>query len=311
MSTRTPGHSDTVLVIDDEPSTLSLIIDALENADISVLVTTSGPSAIELLDRILPDLIIVDAVMPEVDGFETTVRIKRNPRLANIPVIFMTGLTESEHVVEAFEVGGVDYVKKPVNINELLARVRVHMNQGRAVQASAASLDATGRMMLATDATGNLLWCTPRAEAAILRTVPAWTRRDSLPPELRVPVERLLSRNEIGGSVRVEQGTNEGCGEGSLELVMVSHYRDNEVLIRLNELSPQKNVQQLGSALGLTAREAEVLLWVSYGKTTRDISDMLNISRRTVQKHLENVFVKLGVETRSSAAAIAIRVTEQ
>lgn len=307
MSTRTPGHSDTVLVIDDEPSTLSLIIDALESADISVLVTTSGVAAIELLDRILPDLIIVDAVMPEVDGFETTVRIKRNPRLANIPVIFMTGLTESEHVVEAFEVGGVDYVKKPVNINELLARVRVHMNQGRAVQASAASLDATGRMMLATDATGNLLWCTPRAEAAILRTVPAWSKRDTLPPELRVPVERLLSRNEIGGSVRVEQGSD----EGSLELVMVSHYRDNEVLIRLNELSPQKNVQQLGSALGLTAREAEVLLWVSYGKTTRDISDMLNISRRTVQKHLENVFVKLGVETRSSAAAIAIRVTEQ
>lgn len=307
MSTRTPGHSDTVLVIDDEPSTLSLIIDALESADISVLVTTSGAAAIELLDRILPDLIIVDAVMPEVDGFETTVRIKRNPRLANIPVIFMTGLTESEHVVEAFEVGGVDYVKKPVNINELLARVRVHMNQGRAVQASAASLDATGRMMLATDATGNLLWWTPRAEAAILRTVPAWTKRDTLPPELRVPVERLLSRNEIGGSMRVEQGSD----EGSLELVMVSHYRDNEVLIRLNELSPQKNVQQLGSALGLTAREAEVLLWVSYGKTTRDISDMLNISRRTVQKHLENVFVKLGVETRSSAAAIAIRVTEQ
>lgn len=307
MSTRTPGHSDTVLVIDDEPSTLSLIIDALESADISVLISTSGAAAIELLDRILPDLIIVDAVMPEVDGFETTIRIKRNPRLANIPVIFMTGLTESEHVVEAFEVGGVDYVKKPVNINELLARVRVHMIQGRAVQASAASLDATGRMMLATDAAGNLLWCTPRAEAAILRNVPAWSKRETLPPELRMPVERLLLRNEIGGSVRVEQGSE----DGSLELVMVSHYRDNEVLIRLNELSPQKNVKQLGSALGLTAREAEVLLWVSYGKTTRDISDMLNISRRTVQKHLENVFVKLGVETRSSAAAIAIRVTEQ
>jgi DNA-binding NarL/FixJ family response regulator len=307
MSTRTPGHSDTVLVIDDEPSTLSLIIDALESADISVLVTTSGAAAIELLDRILPDLIIVDAVMPEMDGFETTVRIKRNPRLANIPVIFMTGLTESEHVVEAFEVGGVDYVKKPVNINELLARVRVHMNQGRAVQASAASLDATGRMMLATDAKGSLLWCTPRAEGAILRAVPGWSSRDALPTELRVPVERLLSRNEIGGSVRLDAAT----GDGTLELVLVSHYRDNEVLIRLNELSPQKNVDQLAASLGLTAREAEVLLWVSYGKTTRDISDMLNISRRTVQKHLENVFVKLGVETRSSAAAIAIRVTEQ
>jgi len=307
MYTRTPGHSDTVLVIDDEASTLSLIIDALESADISVLVTTSGLAAIELLDRILPDLIIVDAVMPGIDGFETTIRIKRNPRLANIPIIFMTGLSESEHVVEAFEVGGVDYVRKPVNINELLARVRVHMSQGRAVHASAASLDATGRLMLATDAKGSLLWCTPRAEAAIARAVPGWTSRDTLPAQLRVPVERLLSRGEVGGSARLDPATP----DGTLELVLVSHYRDNEVLIRLNELCPQRNVQQLAGSLGLTAREAEVLLWVSYGKTTRDISDMLAISRRTVQKHLENVFVKLGVETRSSAAAIAIRVTEQ
>lgn len=307
MITRTPGHSDTVLVIDDEPSTLSVIIDTLESADISVLVTTSGLAAIELLDRILPDLIIIDAVMPGIDGFETTVRIKRNPRLANIPIIFMTGLTESEHVVEAFEVGGVDYVRKPVNLNELLARVRVHMNQGRAAHASAASLDATGRLMLATDAKGSLLWCTPRAEAAITRAVPGWSREQSLPPELRVPVERLLSRGAIGGTVRLEQEPPEGV----LELVLVSRYRDNEVLIRLNELNPRKNVEHLATALNLTSREAEVLLWVSYGKTSSDISEMLGISRRTVQKHLEHVFVKLGVETRSAAAAIAIRVIEQ
>ena len=307
MITRTPGHSDTVLVIDDEPSTLSVIIDTLESADISVLVTTSGLAALDLLDRILPDLIIIDAVMPGIDGFETTIRIKRNPRLANIPIIFMTGLTESEHVVEAFEVGGIDYVKKPVNLNELLARVRVHMNQGRAAHASAASLDATGRLMLATDAKGSLLWCTPRAEAAISRAVPGWSREQTLPPELRVPVERLLSRGAIGGTVRLEQEPPEGV----LELVLVSRYRDNEVLIRLNELNPRKNVEHLATALNLTSREAEVLLWVSYGKTSSDISEMLGISRRTVQKHLEHVFVKLGVETRSAAAAIAIRVIEQ
>jgi DNA-binding response OmpR family regulator len=122
MNTRIPGRSDTVLVIDDEPSTLGVITDTLESADITALVTTSGEAALDLLERFLPDLIIVDAVMPGIDGFETTVRIKRDPRLANIPVIFMTGLTESEHVVEAFEVGGVDYVRKPVNLNELLAR---------------------------------------------------------------------------------------------------------------------------------------------------------------------------------------------
>lgn len=308
MTLRMPGHGDTVLVIDDEPSTLSVITDTLESADITVLVSTSGEAALELLERFLPDLIIVDAVMPGgIDGFETTVRIKRNPRLANIPVIFMTGLTESEHVVEAFEVGGVDYVRKPVNLIEVLARVRVHMAQGRAAHASAASLDATGRLMLATDATGNLLWCTPMAEEAIARVVPGWSRRETLPPEVRVPVERLLLRGAAGANIRFEQA----APGGMLELVLVTRYRENEVLIRLNELNPGKDVDRLAGSLSLTRREAEVLLWVSYGKSSGDISEVLEISPRTVQKHLEHVYEKLGVETRSAAAAMAIRVIEQ
>jgi len=308
MNPRMPGHGDTVLVIDDEPGTLGVITDTLESADITVLVSTSGEAALELLERFLPDLIIVDAVMPGgIDGFETTVRIKRNPRLANIPVIFMTGLTESEHVVEAFEVGGVDYVRKPVNLVELLARVRVHMAQGRAAHASAASLDATGRLMLATDASGSLLWCTPLAEEAISRVVPGWSRRETLPPEVRVPVERLLLRGAAGASIRFEQA----APGGMLELVLVTRYRENEVLIRLNELNPGKDVDRLALSLGLTRREAEVLLWVSYGKSSGDISEVLEISPRTVQKHLEHVYEKLGVETRSAAAAMAIRVIEQ
>ena len=308
MTMALPGHNDTVLVIDDEPASLHMMTAMLENADISVLVATSGEAALALLDNILPDLIIVDAVMPGIDGFETTVRIKRDPRLTNIPVIFMTGLTESEHVVEAFEVGGVDYVRKPVNLIELLARVRVHMAQGRAAHASAASLDATGRLMLATDANGSLLWCTPRAEEAIERMVPGWTRKQTeLPSKLRIPMERLLARGTAGATARVEQEPPEGM----LELVLIARYRENEVLIRLNELNPAKDVEKLASKLGLTRREAEVLLWVSYGKSSTDISELLAISPRTVQKHLEHVYEKLGVETRSAAAAKAIRLIQQ
>ncbi len=309
MTTGIPGHSDTVLVIDDEPASLHMIHAALESADITVLVATSGEAALDLLENILPDLIIVDAVMPGIDGFETTVRLKRNPRFANIPVIFMTGLAESEHVVEAFEVGGVDYVRKPVNVNEMLARVRVHMAQGRAAQASAASLDATGRLMLATDARGSLLWCTPRAEAAISTVVPGWSRQEaSLPSVLHGPVERLLAG---GGGASATVRIDEKSAAGAIELVLIARYRENEVLIRVNELNPLKDVQKLAAVLSLTQREAEVLLWVSYGKSSTDISDVLLISPRTVQKHLEHVYEKLGVETRSAAAAIAIRSIQQ
>jgi len=148
------NHQNTILIVDDERDSLRLMSAALEAAGITVLIATSGAAAMNLLVHITPDLILMDAVMPAMDGFETTAAIKKNPHLAHIPIIFMTGLTESEHVVEAFEVGGVDYVRKPANIQELLARVRVHMAQGRAQHASVASLDATGRLMLATDAHG-------------------------------------------------------------------------------------------------------------------------------------------------------------
>jgi DNA-binding NarL/FixJ family response regulator len=297
-----------VLAVDDEPDSLRMLTAMLEGADISVLVATSGAAAIDLLGHIVPDLILMDAMIPGLNGFETTARIKANPAWAGVPVIFMTGLTESEHVVQAFEVGGTDYVRKPVNHSELLARVRVHMAQGRAMVASAASLDATGRLMVATDRAGHLLWCTPGAEEALGRVEPGWSRASGeLPALLRGPLASLLGRQDLAGAAaRIDRRA-----DGTLELVVVAQYRDNEVLIRLNELNPGRDAARLGEKLGLTQREAEVLLWVSYGKASSDISMVLEISPRTVQKHLERIYEKLGVETRSAAAAIAIRALGQ
>ena len=238
---------------------------------------------------------------------ETTARLKKRPELASVPVIFMTGLTESAHVVEAFEVGGIDYVRKPVNLSELVARVRAHMAQGRTMQASMASLDATGRMVMATDARGNLLWCTPGAEAAITRIVGGWPEPGALPPLVGKKVEQMLARGgAVGALVRLEIP-----GQGAIELVVIARYRENEVLIRLNELNPARDVERLRDNLQLTHREAEVLLWVSYGKASSDISEVLSISPRTVQKHLERIFEKLGVEKRSAAAAIAVQMIKQ
>lgn len=297
------ARRDTVLVVDDEPDSLRFLTDTLEGAGITVLVAISGTAALDLLEHIAPDLILMDAVMPGIDGFETTARIKARPDLAHVPVMFMTGLTESEHVIEGFEVGGVDYLRKPVNVHELLARVRVHLGHARAMQAGAAGLDATGRLMMATDAQGSLLWCTPMAEQAISRVSPGWNKEQGpLPDVLRGPLARLIGRNSVGATVRIEQE------EGALELVVIAQYRETEVLIRLNELNPKADVGKLQQRLALTDREAEVLLWISYGKSNGMISEVLAISPRTVQKHLERIYEKLGVETRAAAAAVAIKV---
>ena len=295
-----------VLVVDDDPDSLRMILLGLEAAGLGVLVATSGEAALGVLAHARPDLVLMDAVMPGMDGFETTRRIRLDPGLRHMPVIFMTGLSDPENVVRGLKAGGVDYVGKPVNIDELVARIFVHMAQGRAAHAGSASLDATGRMMLVTDGQGALLWSTPLAAEALVRADPRWhSRSGRLPDCAQGPVDRLCAQGAPGGKVRVDHA------HGALELAYVARLAPREMLLRLTEQNPAQDVETLGRVLGLTAREAEVLLWVSYGKASKEISAILQISPRTVQKHLERIFEKLGVETRSAAAAMATRVLGQ
>ena len=100
--------SGVVLVVDDSPDTLSFLTDALDAAGMTVLIAVGGENALALLNEAIPDVVLLDAVMPGLDGFATCRRMKADPRLAHLPVIFMTGLTETEHVIEGLESGGVD-----------------------------------------------------------------------------------------------------------------------------------------------------------------------------------------------------------
>ena len=210
MTTLTTFEGDIALIVDDVPENLALLSDALSEAGYSVLVATDGMSALELLQRVTPDIILLDAVMPGIDGFETCRRIKQMEAVRNVPVMFMTGLTETEHVVQGFEAGGLDYVTKPIAPAEVLARAATHISNAR-----------------------------------------------------------LLAK-AIGAA---QTGAQES---GSLE-----QYQ-------------------------LTPRETDVLSWVAKGKTNRDIGEILGMSPRTVNKHLEHIYVKLGVETRAAAAALTV-----
>ncbi len=193
-----------VLVVDDDPASLGLLCDTLEDQGYTVLVAADGASALQRLQRIEPDAILLDALMPGLSGFETCRRVKADAAHAHIPVIFMTGLSDTSHVLEGFACGGVDYVVKPVRAPEVLARLRTHAHNARLARAA-----------------------------------------------------------RTGGGP--------------------------EAAARLTQA-------------GLTPREAEVLGWLAKGKTNRDIGQILALSPRTVNKHLEHIFQKLGVETRTAAA---------
>jgi DNA-binding response OmpR family regulator len=294
---------DCILVVDDNPDSLRFLVDTLEAESMTVLIARSGEATLELLGEAAPDLILMDAIMPGISGLEATRQIKSNPATAHIPVIFLTGLNEPEHVVAALSTGGVDYVRKPIVIDELLARIRVHLANARTTYRSRLALGLAGRSLVALGVDGTLIWCTPQVETLFLALDPEWTpERGTLPQDLLGAARHLIAEpSQPQSTTRIEVRGME------IELALLETDRAGETLIRVTEVREDGKIALLQKHNGLTRREAEVLLWVSYGKTNRTISEILGISPRTVNKHLEQVFRKLGVETRAAATAIAVR----
>ncbi|OYV24812.1 MAG: DNA-binding response regulator [Rhodospirillales bacterium 20-58-10] len=278
------SQRDTVLVVDDTPETLGFLTDALEHAGLTVLVANDGMSAVKLLAHVIPDLILMDAVMPTMDGFMTCRLIKADPALSHIPVIFMTGLSDTTHVIKGLESGGVDYVAKPLVIDELLARIRVHLGNARVANRTKIMLDATGGYLIAANEAGHLRWCAPQAERRLANVIENFNADDFV-----IPRDKIISA----------QGRE-------LKFLFLSRTGPDEYLFRLTETGGGQEEAFLRQYLSLTMREAEVLVWIARGKSNRDISDILGISPRTVNKHLEQIFTKLGVENRASAAALAV-----
>jgi CheY-like chemotaxis protein/DNA-binding CsgD family transcriptional regulator len=323
------ANSDVVLIVDDVPDNLSVLHDALDESGYTVLVATSGEAALQRALQARPDIVLLDAMMPGMDGFEVAKRLKAMAETTHIPIIFMTGLTETEHLVAALEAGGVDYVTKPIKPKEVMARMGVHLQGARrarqeARQAGQArnALDAFGyasitvRMGGAAD--GRLVWQTPLARELLMRyygtsapqtpePVLAWLRSHMADAERQVEPPRLaVEQGPRRLTFRLHRQT--GDGEGG---VGSGGGVSGDWLIVMREISDDAVVEAMSLSFKLTAREAEVLYWVVKGKTNRDIGDILGSSPATVKKHLERVYAKLGVETRTAAAGMAMNRIRQ
>lgn len=295
---------DIVLVVDDSPNTLRMLTDAIEGAGMTVLVALDGEQALSLTERITPDVILMDAVMPGIDGFEICRRLKRDSALSHVPIIFMTGLSETEDIIKGLDAGGVDYVTKPISPDELLARIRVHLANARISQSARSALDASGRYLLAASRAGKVLWSTPQAGKLLNSAFPDFNvELDLLPEPIQIWLARHFDRKTPGASDSISVGTT----ETKLELSVISQIGSDQILLRLIDGDPKDDQLILRDKLQLTQREAEVLLWIARGKSNRDVAEILTLSPRTVNKHLEQIFNKLGVENRTSAAALASR----
>ncbi|PYE26573.1 LuxR family two component transcriptional regulator [Rhizobium sp. PP-CC-3A-592] len=293
-----PRPRDIVLIVDDSPETLGFLTDALEQSGFSVLIATSGPAALKVVDKITPDIVLMDAVMPEMDGFDTCRRLKALADIAPVPVIFMTGLTETEHIVHALESGGVDYLSKPINIDELRARIRVHLGNARSTQSARVALDAAGRHLLAVRGNGALHWSTPQATRLVDTAIGSEDGLDAVSDQIAL----FLRDRTFGKDAPL---IIENAGIPVLQLAFLGTIGSDEYLFRLTAVSQTTDEEALRRHFSLTMREAEVLVWIAKGKSNRDIAEILGLSARTVNKHLEQIYVKLGVENRASAAVKA------
>jgi DNA-binding NarL/FixJ family response regulator len=289
-------NSPIILAVDDSPDSLGLLNSALNQAGYMVLVALNGEQALTIVEQIKPDAVLMDALMPGMDGFACCRRMRR--LLPLTPIIFMTGLTEVEHLLSAFDSGGDDYITKPIQPEELLARITAHVSRARLIDNARAALDMARQFVLAVQDDGRMLWATPETEELLARHgIDLGNAPDSIAERLRPWIAEADKRSDL--SLKTPGA--------SLTLRYFKRIDHNEHLLRVVGQNILTDPSLLEAALPLTKREAEVLLWVAHGKTNREIGDLLSLSPRTVNKHLEQIYPKIQVDNRAAATSIAIQ----
>ncbi|MHB1671515.1 MAG: response regulator, partial [Acidiferrobacter sp.] len=238
----------TILVVDDHIPNLAFLTDALSAAGYRVLVAVDGQEALDRLAVTRPDLILLDALMPILDGFETCRRLKATPAYESIPVIFMTALGEPEQIVQGLGLGAVDYITKPAHPEVVKARIASHVNASRSSALAREALLQSGQLPIAVDANGDLISGTTEARrwlhdyGVTCQDLASWLAALAEPgprsaPLVRRHEDRALYINLLGRSGQA-------------------------VLLLLREEDPRRARQALARDFALSSREAEVLVWV-------------------------------------------------
>ncbi|MET0049631.1 MAG: DNA-binding response regulator [Candidatus Thiodiazotropha sp.] len=289
------NNNPIVLVVDDSPDSLGMINTALNQAGFTVLVSLNGQQALDIVAQIKPHVVLMDAMMPVMDGFECCQRMRQSLPLT--PIIFMTGLTEVEHIVRAFEHGGTDYISKPIKPEELLARINLHLNNANLINNARIALDEARQYVMAVNPAGQLLWATPETQDLLKHQ---GIDPKSFDPALQSQIREWLEQRN--GDERVIH-----TRQKPLTLSYFKQISQEEHLIRIVTQERLMDTEKLEAMLPITKREAEVLLWVAHGKTNKEIGEILSLSPRTVNKHLEQIYPKIQVDNRTAATSVAIQ----
>jgi len=332
-----PPYRQTVLIIDDNPDNLRVAVEHLAAYSFEVRTARDGEAGLRRVRNGTPDLILLDVQMPGIDGYETCRRLKADPDLADIPVIFMTSRSDIRDKVQAFEVGGVDYITKPFESRELLARVRTHLKLQTLKRALATS-NATLESQVSEK--------TEALRAELSHRASADQQREHLLHLVRTQGEelRMLTRRWMEDQRTRDQDLAESLKDHiitRLEMVAVHLKQTGDLLpsesgawadpdacrqhlesatqlltpVLRGTLDIQGSLSRPTSAqapresalLGLSTREYEVLQLLSEGRPNKEIAFALGVAPSTVSTYRTRIMEKLGVEDMPSLIRIMLQ----
>ena len=275
-----------ILIVDDNTYNIQVLGNILRENDYRTAVAQDGFEALNFLEKKMPDLVLLDIMMPQMDGYEVCERIKKDPDKAELPIIFISVHTDTAEKVKAFRAGAVDYITKPFQQEEILARIRVQLqlqetkeelrraNQDleKRVQERTAELSEANQKLEQTNTALNVLLEKKDENKKKLEENLIFNVKQLIQPSLE-----KLKDTELSGS----QKHYLDLIEGQIE----------EVISPLN--------RNLSGKYSLTSTEMQMLELIKQGKMTKEIADMLGVSTRTVDSHRHNIRKKLEIDNKN------------
>lgn len=257
-----------ILIVDDTPTNIRVLVPILmEHGKFQINIANNGKDALKLLEKVVPDLILLDIMMPELDGFETCRIIKSDENLKDIPIIFLTAKNETEDLAKGFELGAADFVSKPFNSVELMARVKTHIELKQ------------NRDLLKTRLE-NLV--KQRTEQLEKETMEKLKLKDQL-----MQSQKMEAIGQLAGGVAHDFNNQLGGIIGSAELI--KHYTDNEKIIKYSDLilsAAQSSANLTKQLLAFARKGKETSMPVDLNKTIIQITQLL---QRSLDKKIDIV----------------------
>ncbi|RWX51704.1 regulatory protein, luxR family [Candidatus Electrothrix marina] len=264
-----------VLIVDDDEGTRLTIKHIVESAGYQARTAAGGHDALKMAQGKLPDIIILDLVMPEIDGYEVCRRLKADPRSAQVPIIFLSGLISAQEKVKAFDAGGIDYIVKPCSTVELLARLHTHLTIQR---------------------TRNSL-----AEEVRNQTVELEKKNKDL-QETNLVLKRLLheieeEKKEVSQimQINIERFILPDLDRIAEAPIQQRYQLRDTIRTNLKDISSPVTGKNIDAYSLLTPTELRVLNLIRQGRSSKEIAQALNIAPQTVATHRKKIRKKLNI----------------